>query len=286
MHPDHSSNDNPYFIDTQSGAEMARLIMQDDTVTRNMGGPLSEPSDLSTIHDILDLACGPGSWVLDMAYAHPDKNVIGVDIDPTMVNYARARARSQALDNNAHFQVMNATKQLDFPDNSFDLVNARLLVGFMRPENWPYLIQECRRVSRPGAILRLTESESAVTSGVAYNTLNTLLAQALHAAGQSFSPDGRHFGIVPRLGRLLRDAGYEHIQHKAYAVDFSAGTEAHEAIRQNSMAMLQLIQPFLIRMGVTTQEKVDELYQQAMVEMLSDDFCGIWFFLTVWGKNP
>lgn len=39
--------------------------------------------------------------------------------------------------------------------------------------------------------------------------------QALKVAGQSFSPDGRHGGITPLLGRFLRDAGCRNIRHLA-----------------------------------------------------------------------
>jgi hypothetical protein len=39
-------------------------------------------------------------------------------------------------------------------------------------------------------------------------------------------------------------------------------------------------------MKVTTQEKADALYQQAMDEMLSEEFCALWYLLTVWGTKP
>jgi hypothetical protein len=39
-------------------------------------------------------------------------------------------------------------------------------------------------------------------------------------------------------------------------------------------------------MGVTTQEEVDQLYHEAEIEMLADDFCALWYLLTVWGEKP
>jgi hypothetical protein len=39
-------------------------------------------------------------------------------------------------------------------------------------------------------------------------------------------------------------------------------------------------------MKVTTKEEVEHLYEQAMNEMLEDDFCAIWYFLTAWGSAP
>jgi len=48
----------------------------------------------------------------------------------------------------------------------------------------------------------------------------------------------------------------------------------------------RLVQPFLIKMGVTTQEEVDQVYQQMLAEMRSDSFCAVGFNLTAWGKKP
>src|SRR4051795_13569739 len=38
---------------------------------------------------------------------------------------------------------MNILNGLDFPDSSFDLVNARFLFGSMPQSAWPKLLQEC-----------------------------------------------------------------------------------------------------------------------------------------------
>src|SRR5437588_5676239 len=100
-----NEKENAYFNDPESGAEMARLTDQDRLLTKGMGGLFPERSDLSSIQRILDIGCGPGGWTLDVAYTYPDKEVVGIDISQTMINYARARARVQGLDN-ASFRVM------------------------------------------------------------------------------------------------------------------------------------------------------------------------------------
>lgn len=282
---DASQDENTYFTDAENAAEMARLTVQDRLTTKAMEGLFSEQKDLSNIHDILDIGCGPGGWVLDIAHAYPEKRVTGIDISRLMVEYAKAQAREKGL-NNASFQVMDALKPLAFAENSFDLVNARFLTAFMPKAGWSKLLQEAMRIVRPGGIIRLTESEWYLTSSPAYERMHGLMVQALYVTGQIFSPDGRNIGITPQLGRLISDAGFRDIHLSSHVIDASVGSEHHLSQYQNTMVFFKLLQPFLIKAGVTTQEELDRLYPQVLEEMMAENYCSISFLLTVWGTKP
>jgi ubiquinone/menaquinone biosynthesis C-methylase UbiE len=282
---DQPQDENTYVIDAESATEMARLLHQDRLISSHLGGLLPERPNHDSMQRVLDLACGPGGWAQEVALAYPTIEVVGVDISHTMIEYASAMARVRGL-SNLTFRVMDVLKPLDFPDHSFDLVNARLIFGFMPPAAWPALLQESIRITRPRGIIRLTECESDITNSPATQRLTGMVTRALQLAGRSFSPDGRHFGIVPMLGRFLREAGCRSIQHLAYALDWSAGTEAHESTRFNLQFLLKLLEPFLVKMQVTPAEEFEPLYQRALEEMQAEDFCAITFFLSVWGERP
>lgn len=276
-----------YFIDLDSKAETARLMYQDRLVTKQMGGVLHEhaPEKNAAMGYVLDLACGPGGWVLDLAFESLKTQVIGIDISEGNIAYGQSQAQAQGLDN-ARFQVMDILKPLDFPDNSFDLVNARLLFGFMPKHAWVPLAQECRRILRPGGILRFTEISDGSSNSLACSQLNAKVTQALFLTGQSFSPDGHTLGIAPMLSRFLLDAGYVSLQNAAAAVDASAHMEAHWQFYQNFKVLNRLLQPFLLKMGVVSAEEFEQLYEQALTEIESDTFCALSFILTVWGEKP
>ncbi len=281
-----NSNDTTYFIDAESGAEMARLIEQDRFVTRAMGGLLPPEIDLSRVDAILDLACGPGGWAQEIAFAHPEIEVTGVDSSHKMISYAQSLTRAQGLEN-LSFQVMDVKQPLPFPDNSFDLVNARFITGFMAPQDWPRVVGECWRVTRPGGLLRMTESDSVgSTTSPAFATTSRLFAQALHQAGRSLSPDGRDAGITPLLPHFFRKAGYQNIRKQAHVLDFSQGAPAYTSQYENVKVALLLVQPFLVKAGVTTDKEWGELCNRVMMEMLAEDFCALWYFLSVWGEKP
>jgi ubiquinone/menaquinone biosynthesis C-methylase UbiE len=284
--PDGSSQkESTYVIDAESGTEMARLINQERLLTRVMGGVFPEHFDLSHVSHILDIGCGPGGWVLDVAFENPKINVMGVDISQQMVEYARAHAEAQGM-NNASFQVMNVLEALEFDDNSFDVVNARYIQAFMMKTSWAPVMKEIMRILRPGGTLLLTEGEWSVSNSPAFEKMSAMLTRVGTVTGRSFSPDGRHIGITPMLGRFLRDAGFVDIQKKAHALDFSAGTEDYGDTYQDLMAGLKLLEPYLVRAKMTTEEEFDELYQQALAELMLDSFCAVGYMLTVWGKKP
>ncbi len=276
-----------YFINAEDAAETARLMYQDRLTTEQMGGVLHElsPEKMSALETVLDLACGPGGWVMDLAYASEKTQVVGVDISVGNIAYAQSQARVQGLDN-ARFQVMDILKPLDFPDNSFDLVNARLLFGFMPKKAWGPLLQECQRILRPGGIMRMTEISDGVSTSLACSQLNAKLSKALFLTGQSFSPDGQTLGIAPMLGRFLLDAGYVSLGRAAAPVDASTHMEAHWQFYQNFKVLNRLLKPFLLQMKVMTSEEFEQLYEQALEDIESDSFCALNFILTVWGEKP
>jgi ubiquinone/menaquinone biosynthesis C-methylase UbiE len=286
--PEQSKSESAYFI-RDSGAELARLVGQEHALAKALGGLLPEHPDssafLAPFHRLLDAACGSGGWVLSIAQAYPHLQVMGFDIDARMIAYANTQAQVGGL-SNASFQVMDARQPLDYPADFFDLVNARWLGG-IGPDKWTSAIREFLRITRPGGTIRLTETETfSLTNGPAFEKLSSLFTQALKRAGLSLSPDGRSYGITPMLGRFMRDAGCQNIQRKPFVVDWSAGMEAHDVIAEDIRVLIKLLQPFLIKTGMTTQEEFDQLYQEAELEMLSDDFCALWNFLTVWGEKP
>nr|BBH92374.1 hypothetical protein KTA_05730 [Thermogemmatispora argillosa] len=274
-----------YPIDTEQVDELARLIQQDRLANEAMGSLFPEGQTLPEGGRLLDLACGPGGWTTEVAFQYPSVEVIGVDISPNLVEYANTHARSRGL-TNVHFQVMNVMQPLAFPDASFDLINGRFLASFMLPEAWPRLLAECFRLLKPGGVLRLTETEGGLTSSPATERYFFLMAQALKRAGQSFSPDGRHIGITPVLARLLRRAGFHDVRLHAGAADCSSDAPLHYAFFKDLFVAFTLIKPFLVRIGLISREELDQLYQQAVAEMQSEDFCAISTWLTVWGHKP
>jgi len=273
---------NTYVVDSESPAELARLLHQDRLFTKALG-LLPPLPDKSKIRSIIDIACGPGGWTREAAMTFPSAQVTGIDLSERVVAFAQDQAEVQQIPN-VCFTVMDALKPLNFPDASFDLVHGRLLNGFLSQVDWPPLLRECQRVLRTGGVICLTEADWGISNGPISERLSALFTQAMYRAKHGISPSA--FGTTVMLQPLLRKAGYQNVQGQALYLEYSAGTEAHYSAYQDIMAAYQLLQPFLVSMQVTTQEELDHLYQQLPSEMLANDFCGMWFFLRAWGEKP
>jgi ubiquinone/menaquinone biosynthesis C-methylase UbiE len=278
---------NAYFTDPENAAEMARLTRQARMLTQVMGGPLSETIDPARVHDILDVACGPGEWVLETAKQYPDKSVTGVDVSHIMIDYARFQAQQQHL-NNAHFKIRNVLEGLEFPDASFDLVNARLLAAFLFRSRsaWPDLIQEYIRVTRHGGIIRLTECEWPFSTSPALEKYIGLGIKAVKLVGHLPSVDeGRHTNATTMLGSILHHVGCKQVQLRPYAVDCSFGSTFHQSFYENMRTFLKMLQTLMLHASIITQAEADDLYQQALKEILSEDFNCIWYYLSAWAER-
>jgi ubiquinone/menaquinone biosynthesis C-methylase UbiE len=277
---------NTYIFDPEDTTELARLIHQDRVITQGMGGPLAGLPALPNMAQVLDLCCGPGGWVLDTAFEHPAMEVIGIDVSESMIEYANARSRTQQL-SNATFGMMNILEPLDFRDNTFDLINARFLIGVIYREKWLDVLREAYRVTKPGGLIRFTEGDVVgLTSSFAFAELSYNCYQVVKAIGHGFSPDGRSFGITHMLGGLLREVGCEQIQSRMHVLDFSAGSEAWADIFHNYDIAFKAIQPAIIKAGMATQEELDQLHQQYVVDMHLKTFRGIMPYISVWGTKP
>jgi ubiquinone/menaquinone biosynthesis C-methylase UbiE len=209
----------------------------------------------------------------------------GIDTDIELIEQARAQAEAKGV-GNASFIIMDPFQPLKFAEGTFDLVNARFLVGQLPVSTWPQVITEFVRVTRPGGFVRLLEGELPITNSPALAKLDGMLSDALYQTKRSFSPYGRLLSITPALKHLLQDAGCQNVQQRVAVTNFSADQSAHARLSQDMATTYRLVQPFLIEAGVTTQEEVEQVYQQMLSELQAEDFLAVAFWLTVWGNKP
>lgn len=284
---DPRGQDNPstYFVeDRGSNPEMVRLIIQDNLVTEGMGGPLAEQPDPASLHRILDVACGPGGWILELARLYPQMDLVGIDISWRMIEYDRVQAQAMGLADGVEFLVMDASKSLTFADNTFDLVNIRLVTSWMLAKDWPVVLRELLRVTRPGGVVRVTDAETIMQSNsLAHMQLGQMVHCALYKSGHLFADEIAGTTLI--LPQLLTESGCQNVQSQTHILEYLGGTVGGENFYQNMMYGYQTLVPFLQKWGCIAED-YDAIYQQAMNDMQQKDFHATWKLVTVWGTKP
>jgi ubiquinone/menaquinone biosynthesis C-methylase UbiE len=95
----------------------------------------------------VDLGCGPGHLVVELARMAPGLHVTGVDLSDEMLARAEACARQSGLQERISFRKGDAA-QIPFPDRSLDLA-----VSTLSLHHWSEpvaVLDEIERVLRPG----------------------------------------------------------------------------------------------------------------------------------------
>jgi len=187
---------------------------------------------------------------------------------------------------NTSFEVMDIKQPLDFLDASFDLVNARFLVGVLNRACWPALLAECRRVLIPGRILILSECEMGVSTSPALQRLGGWLTRALFEQERTFSVDGLTVGMVHMLEPLLHQAGFVATQKCPFVLDGSSDSALYASSFHEFEVTYALLRPDLIRSGVVDPMTYDEQYQRMLVEIRQKDFTSLSFGIRAWGFKP
>jgi ubiquinone/menaquinone biosynthesis C-methylase UbiE len=110
---------------------------------------------------LLDIACGTGRPLNQLAVAHPEVRFHGVDLSPYYVRTARerlARVREMTL-------VAENGESLPFVDQHFDVVTSVYLFHELPRNARRRVLADAYRVLRPGGLLVLEDSAQPFDSG-------------------------------------------------------------------------------------------------------------------------
>ncbi len=277
-------NERGTYVIHGSEKELTRLVIHDRLMTALMGGVLSEQADPTVFHRVLDVGCGPGGWVIEAAQTYPEMSLVGIDINKHMIEYASAQAQTHHVNDRVKFRVMDALLILEFPDSFFDLVNQRLGFSFLRTWDWPKMLSELLRVTRPRGVVRVTEPNILVqNNSPALTRLCEMNQCALYRAGHLFTVDS--VGVIDHLSQLLKQHGCKQVQTKSHTREYRAGTVEGEDFCEDWKILYQTFRPFIQKWGCASKD-YEVIYQQALKEMQQPDFCATVNLLTAWGIKP
>ena len=180
---------------------------------------------------LLDCGCGPGTITLGLAQAVAPGQVVGIDIEPRVIERAGTLGQEQGI-SNIRFQVGNAY-ELPFSDGSFDASFASALLHHLKqPID---ALKDMRRVLKPGGVIGIRNTDID----------GRIIGPANHGLEDYYTLYDRiskHHGSNHRLGRrlrgMLRQAGFVRIEASASYDCYGTPGETRE-LAQSQIARIK-----------------------------------------------
>ena len=144
-------------------------LYQLDRIGRFLGGDqatlwaLQQLSAIPT--SILDIGCGGGLFTLRLAKQYPQAQVVGIDIDPHAIAFARQRLEEEQSKPQAQFFVSDSP-HLD-TRLSFDVVMATLVCHHLSDQELISFLQQACQVAKQTIILNDLHRHCLATMGFA-----------------------------------------------------------------------------------------------------------------------
>ena len=205
---------------------------------------------LSPGMSVLDCGCGPGAITFGLAESVAPGRVVGIDLEPTMIERSRAAAAEQGAPN-AEFRVANIY-DLPFADAEFDVAFSSAVTEHLSEPT--RALEEMRRVVKPGGLAAVINTDW---------TFPFIVPECpeLSRFFELFEGGFQRIGGSLNRGRFLRgymrEAGFDVVEFAA-RVDGSADRESVEASMARFVEWIQNIPLFQesIELGLTTDAEL------------------------------
>ena len=242
-----SKSDATYTMGRTQGEE-ERLIQQSqlyDAVTRRF----FREAGISSGMKVLDIGSGAGDVALTAAeLVGPAGAVVGVDVNPAILETAQARAQAAGF-TNVEF-VAGDARTLDL-GNDFDALTGRLVLMYMA-DPADALKQLATRL-RPGGIVAFQEADFTPYRQM-YRPDTPLANKLIDWALAVFERSEAHSGMGFDLYRAFVEAGLpEPYMHCEYPVGGPEGWAGYSYAANSLRSVLPLLEEY----GIATAEEVD-----------------------------
>lgn len=107
----------------------------------------------SLIRRVLEIGCGPGANLYNLAKKLPNAEILGIDVNPVAVKRGNELLKTEGI-RNVQLEVGKAQELKEFANKSFDVVFTDAVLIYISPDEINRVVEEMLRV---GIVLVLNE---------------------------------------------------------------------------------------------------------------------------------
>nr|BBH93897.1 hypothetical protein KTA_20960 [Thermogemmatispora argillosa] len=246
--------------------------------------------DIRRLRRVLHLSYADLVWAPAVVRAHPGLSVVALFASPRALSACWQQLDETVLQRLSIAEIALA-EALPFAANFFDLVHLFLMGPLLRPDRWPALLGECRRVLRLRGQINIVAFLAGPSSSPAYQRLRSLATATWSALGYSFGK-ARAEGGGPfvdsgvHLCHLLQAQGFEQIHYRLYPVDLGGwNNPAGRACCRRLLRDLALQKAPILAQGGCDEETFTRLLTEAEHDLDGEDFCASGALLSVTARK-
>lgn len=235
-------NDERDYILGTDAEELERLGFQHRVWSKDAFA-LWEYAGLGQGQRILDLGCGPGFATFDLAtIAGPEGEVVGLDLSPGYIAYARSRAQAMNLENIKFTE--SSFDDMQFEPGSFDVIYTRWAFAWIK--NVEEVVQHACTFLKPGGVFLCQEYLQWGTFRLVPDS--RAVRKIIEAALESWRIMDSEIDIAPALSALFKRNGLDVVRTMPIAKISTPGQMAWQWLA----TFLKIYSLKLINMGFLT----------------------------------
>jgi len=202
---------------------------------------------------VLDIGCGIGSWLSEMATTYPRSHFTGTDVEFIV--------GTDTFPSNVTFIKRNTLDGLPFEDDTFDFVHQRFVNATYPGPKLEFVATEMYRVCKPGGWVELTEMDLAArNAGPKYVDL----MERTNSLFRLMDCDPQQ---AVRIPSILSSVGFQRLDVNSASVPIGWGGEDGVLQKQGYIKLARASMPFFIESKIYVSE---EEYMRLALEGLEE----------------
>jgi SAM-dependent methyltransferase len=201
----------------------------------------------ASVRSILDVGCGPGTWLSDVVTLFPAATLTGLDSDALQVEQA-----AQLKHPRCRFVQGDVLHGLPFEAGTFAYTHMRCMILAIPASFWPFVIGELVRVTAPGGWIEIFDG------GQGCEQVGPQMQQMLTWGEQAMASRGFDLGVIDHLSAMLRQAGVHQVQEHRFTIPVGSWAgRAGDLMGKDLLALFEAFKASLCTMLSLKPEQID-----------------------------